>query len=208
MKKLFFSSMFFVLFLFVGCQENSVTNPVSPIEAQKANIAGISSTTGVIPLDGILKYPGPGNIHYSLKGSVSYNLEIIPGKYVPAGQSIISSAEKTSTTDPNSIDGSYYLRLTTFVDATIDNLDNTDKSESYISSRSVEYLYEPVDGYYSVQESYSVEGSFDKLWLVCRFLVKDHSVELDGRWLSFTSGTTGNFAAKPVTSVSSELTPE
>jgi hypothetical protein len=208
MKKLFFSFVFFLAILLVGCQENSVTNPVSPDEAQKANTQGISSTTGEISLDGILKYPGPVNTYYSLKGSISYNLQMIPGKYVPAGQNVIRSAEKTSTNSPNSIDEPYYIKLTLYIEATIDNFDRAKVSESYISSKSVSYLYQSVDGYYKVEKLYAIEGSLENLSLMCRFHVTANSIKLDGRWLLFKPGTTGNFVTKPVNSQSSELTAE
>lgn len=192
MKKLFFSLVFFSLLLVVGCQENSVTDPVSPGEVQRANIPEVTSTTGTIPLDGIVKYPGPGNTYYTLKGSISYNLQLIPRESVPAAHTSLNSAEKTSTNEPISAAVPYYIRVAIYINATLNNSERTTVNTSYISSGSVSYLYKSVGGYYKLEKSYSFKGRNDNLSLMCRFLVTSHTIALDGRWLEFMVVTSGN----------------
>ena len=193
MKMLFSSFVILSMLLVTGCTENPVTDPVSPGDIQRANIPEITSTVGSIPLGGIVKYPGAGNTYFTLEGSISYNIQLIPGNSVPADLRSIDVTDKKSDTGPASTATSYYVRVALYADATLTSSDLTLQNDFYVSSGSVNYLYKSVDGNYKLAKSYAIEGRNDNLSLACRFVVTDQSIKLDSRWLEFVVSHSGSY---------------
>ncbi len=193
MKKLFSSFIILSLLLVTGCTENPVSDPLSPVDVQRVNIPEITSTVGSIPLDGIVKYPGPGNTYFTLEGSISYNIQLIPSNSVPADLSSINVTDKKSDNGPASTATSYYVRIALYVDATLTSSDLNLQNDFYVSTSSVNYLYKSVDGNYKLAKSYAIEGSNDNLSLACRFVVTDRSLKLDSRWLEFMVSHSGSY---------------
>lgn len=167
MKKLFLSIVVFSFLLVVGCQENSITSPVLPNSVQKFQDPQGAITRGTIRLDGILRVPGELNSYYSISGNITYTDQLIEVPNVPP-------LPQTN------------VEVTLSVDANL--ADTAPPHETWnISATSKDELHNMVNGEKMLEKSFSIEGRNDGLVLVCRFHVTANSVELDSRWLSFSS---------------------
>jgi hypothetical protein len=162
MKNLLLTLAAFSVFLLVGCQENSITDPLSSSTVQKNQT---SATIGSIPLDGILKVPGELNSYYDISGTINYTEELIQDPKVPPVQQTHLSVTFSIDADLSNSAPPY----------TKWNISTTLRDDLYISNGGEEIL----------EEHFSIEGRNDRLTLVCRFLVTDSSVKLESRFLSF-----------------------
>jgi hypothetical protein len=164
MKKFFFSLVVFSVLFIVGCQENSITDPVSIETTNKAqNQEGITSG-GTIPLEGILVQHGGFNTYYSIEGTINYTHELLLLNRPPAPQ--------------------YNVQLNLTVEAVLTNPDLPGRNTWTISSESEDVFYVSEDGIYILEKSFPVLDRNDGLVLVCRFLVTTDGVGLNAKWLS------------------------
>jgi hypothetical protein len=155
--------LFFVLFI-TGCQENSITDPVSTESIKKDQTTGDPLTSGVIPLEGILVVPGGFQTYYSIEGQINYTHELVP-------------------LDPAPPAPQYYIDLTLSVRAALTDGGN---NAFRISSQSEDTIYDSGDRTYILQKSFPVLGRNDGMVLICRFLVTTDGIELTAKWLAFS----------------------
>ena len=86
MKNLFLTiAVFSVLFL-IGCQENSITDPISTELVNKDQISAGTLTSGTIPLEGLLVVPGMGQTYYFIEGVINYTHELVMQDPIPPAQ--------------------------------------------------------------------------------------------------------------------------
>ena len=83
MKKLLISFVIFSALFIIGCQENSITDPVSTEAVNKNQTKGGTITSGVIPLEGVLVITGGFQSYYSLEGQINYTHELVPLDPIP-----------------------------------------------------------------------------------------------------------------------------
>ncbi len=165
MKKLLFSLIVFSVLFVIGCQENSITEPISTESINKSqNQEGISSG-GTIPLDGILVHHGGFNSYYSIEGNINYSHELV-------------------LFDPKPPSPQYNVHLNLSVDAILTDPDLPGRNSWTISSESEDVFYVSEDGIYILEKSFPVLDRNDGLALVCRFLVTTDGVGLNAKWLS------------------------
>ena len=165
MKKLLFSPVVFSVLLIIGCQENSITDPVSIETTNKSQNQEGSISRGTIPLEGILVHHGGFNSYYSIEGSIEYTHELI-------------------LFDPKPPSPQYNVYLNLSVDAILTNPDLPGRNSWTISSESEDVFYVSEDGIYILEKSFPVLDRNDGLALVCRFLVTTDGVGLNAKWLS------------------------
>ena len=167
MKKLLFSLVVFSVLFITGCQENSVTDPISTESINKDQKPAGTITWGTIPLEGLLVFPGLGQTYYSIEGRISYAHELI-------------------LVDPIPPLPQYYIELSLSVDANLINPDLPGHQPWTISSESEDMFYVAEDGIYLLEKSFPVLGGTEDggMVLVCRFLVTTDGVGLNAMWLT------------------------
>jgi hypothetical protein len=166
MKSLFMSlAAAFVLFV-IGCQDNSIIDPVLTESINKNQTTSSNIIRGSIPLEGILVVHGGFQTYYGIEGQINYTHELFP-------------------LDPAPPAPQYYINLNLSLRATL-----TDEGHNAfrISSRSEDIVYDSGDGTSILQKSFPVLGRNDGMVLVCRFLVTTDGVGLNARWLAFSDG--------------------
>lgn len=164
MKKLFSTIAVFSVLLLIGCQENSITDPVSTESINKNQTTSETFTSGSIPLEGILLVPGGFQTYYSIRGQINYTHELV-------------------LLDPAPPAPQYYIDLNLSVRAVL-----TDEGHNTftISSTSQNNIYVSDDGISMLEKSFPVLGRTDGMVLVCRFLVTTDGIALNAKWLAFS----------------------
>ena len=164
MKNLLLTLVTFSVLLLIGCQENSITDPVSSESVQKVQTTGETVISGSIPLEGILLVPGGFQTYYSIRGQINYTHELV-------------------LLDPAPPAPQYYIDLDLTVRAVL-----TDEGYNTftISSTSQDNIYVSEDGIYILEKSFPVLGRTDGMVLVCRFLVTTDGIGLNAKWLAFS----------------------
>jgi hypothetical protein len=157
MKKLLSSFAISSVLLLIGCQENSITDPIQDSGLQKYDNPLVHQ--GKIELEGILVVPGAFQTYYSIEGQINYTHELVLLDPIPpAPQQYVS------------------LRLNV-------NADLRDPSSPAdpiwtITSNTEDIIYVSEEGIYLLYKTFSVLGREDGLALVCRFLVSTDGIGL------------------------------
>lgn len=166
MQKLLFSLVVFSVLFIIGCQENTITDPIQSESTSKVQSPEETFTGGSILLDRIILYPGFGNIIYNLEGQVNYTHRLY---YV----------------DPIPPVPQQYVNLRLSIRALLTNPDLPGHNTWTIASQSDDILVVPLEGIYLLEKSFPVQGRDDGLVLMCRFIVTTDGVTLNEMWLSF-----------------------
>lgn len=180
MKKLLYSLVVFSALFLIGCQENSITDPVSTESVNKNQTKGGTITSGVIPLEGVLVITGGVQSYYSLEGQINYTHELVPLDPIP--------------TAPQ-----YYINLNLSVRA---NLTDESNHSFCIASKSEDTIYVFEYSRYLVVKSFPIMGRNDGLNLVCSFIVTTGGIVLNARWLAFENPGSKLIINNPKRSVS------
>lgn len=167
MKKLLISLVVFSVLFAIGCQENSITDPISIESINKNQTTGETVIRGSIPLDGILVLPGLANNYFSIEGRINYTHELVLVDPIPPAPQ-------------------YYININLSVSAVLTNVFQSGHNTWTISSESQDVVYVPRFGFYLLEKSFPVLGRNDGMVLVCRFLVTINGVSLDAKWLAFS----------------------
>lgn len=184
MKKLLSSLIVFPVLFVIGCQENSITDPVSTGSINKNQTPGWTVTSGVIPLEGLLMIPGGFQSYYTIKGQINYTHELV-------------------LLDPMPPAPQYYVDLNLSVRA---NLTDESHNTFRISSTSEDNIYVLENGRYFLVKSFPVIGRNDGLTLVCSFIVTTGGIGLystrlalgDDIWINKNSTPRSNVTYPPV----------
>jgi hypothetical protein len=166
MKKLLISLVVFSVLFIIGCQENSITDPVSTESINKNQTTGETAMRS-IPLEGILVVPGGFQTYYDIQGQINYTDELVQRDPMPPVQQD-------------------YINLHLYVNAVLTNTFESGRNTFTISSESQDVIYVSEDGIYMLEKSFPILGRTDGLVLVCRFLVTTDGVGLNAKWLSFS----------------------
>jgi hypothetical protein len=150
-----------VLFV-IGCQENSITDPVSTESINKDQNPG-PYQHGFISLEGMLDDPYPVmNSFYIISGEIEFEHRVVSQNYVSLH--LLTNADLR------------YL-------CTVCSPSETDPLAGFISDDSEDYLL--ITGSSSILEkSFTIEGREDGMVLKCRFLVTTGGIELNAMWLT------------------------
>ncbi len=174
MKKLFLTLVTFSILFVVGCQENSITDPltVEPTNKVQSN----PSHQGTITLERMLTDPYPVmNSYFIINGAIEYEHTLVtrepvpPETYVSLNLSI--SAELT------------YLCTVcgeNHEDTVVGTISNESHDEIFIS------MWE--DEIFSLEKSFPIQGREDGMVLKCTFHVTTIGVGLDEMWLELPEG--------------------
>lgn len=173
MKDLLLTLVAFSVLLLIGCQENSITDPIQNTELQKTDDPAV--TTGTISLEGLLVLPGGFQTYFSIEGQINYIHELV-------------------LLDPAPPAPQYYIDLNLTMKASLNDGVNTFR----ILSQSEDYIYVSEDGIYLLEETFTVIGRNDGLVLVCRFLVTTDGIGLNAMWLELSDDPTTNELNKNV----------
>ncbi|MEJ2102938.1 MAG: hypothetical protein P8X47_00010 [Ignavibacteriaceae bacterium] len=180
MKNLLLTLVVFSVLLLIGCQENSITDPMSPESINKDQISAGTLTSGTIPLEGILVVPGNGQTYYSIDGDINYTHQLVMSDPIPPAQQ-------------------YHIYLDLSVNAELINTSQSTPVRLSISSDSEDIFYVSEEGIYILEKSFVVQGTNNELALVCRFIVTTENVSLNSKWLEVNAenelsktGTTGD----------------
>jgi len=172
MKKLLFSLVAAVLFV-IGCQENSITDPVSSESVNKEQV-GTSDTYlhDFISLEGALNDPYPiGNSFYLINGQIEYELRTV---YIDP---MLPTAQRYAS-----------LYFTTNADlqyfCTVCSPSPEDELTGFIADVSEDYV--PLGGNFVslLEKTFTIQGREDGMVLKCRFLVTTSGMELSAMWLA------------------------
>ena len=154
----------FVLFA-IGCQENSLTEPLTSEAAEKDNFQEDAYLHDFIKLEGMLADPSrPFNCWLEIRGEIEYEHRLV---YV----------------DPDQQTLPYYVSLKLAIEAELfDPYSQTDPTWiiSEISTDKVAVQFGQVQ---SLIKYFRVQGRDDSMFLVCKFIVTTDYVLLDGMWL-------------------------
>lgn len=172
MKTLYITLVSLLLTVLLGCQENSVTDPVtegSSLKLQNSDLKNVNH--GIIPLQGVLRDPHPLiNSFYQISGQIEYYhtlyyLDPIP----PAAQ--------------YSVFLSYTVQADLRYLCTLNPLCEEDVINGFISTKS-EASVLIFEEFSVLEASFPIQGCKNGMLLNVRFLVKTNSLELNAMWLA------------------------
>jgi len=173
MKNLFVSLVVISVLSVIGCQENSITDPIANEPVDKAQ-SGIPDTYlhGFIPLEGALNDPYPiGNSYYIVTGIIEYE-------------------QRTVFVDPMLPTAKRYASLYLITEAdfqylcTVCQPSEEDKLVGFISDVSEEYVALGGNCVSLLEKSFTIQGREDGMILKVRFLVTSGGVDLSTMWLA------------------------
>jgi len=171
-KKIFNSLVLFCIgclvaaavFFFVGCQENSITDPIAT-EAVDKDQAGTGDTYfhGIILLEGALNDPYPvGNSFYRISGQIEYK-------------------QKSVHESPMLIITQRYASLHFSINAELQYV-------CTVCTPSEEYsIADFISAVSLLEKTYTIRGRDDGMTLKVRFLVTANGTELGAMWLALPS---------------------
>jgi hypothetical protein len=171
MKKLFLTSVVFSV-LFIGCQENSITDPIANIDQKEVNKSDDPSVhQGTITLEAMLADPNPVmNSYYIVSGEIQYQHSLVLLDPIPPNPQYSVDLNFSVTAD-----------FTDF--CTVCEPQSSDFSGGTISIETNDNVFVSVDGIYLLEKSFPIQGREDGMFLVCRFLVTTDGVGLNEMWL-------------------------
>jgi len=162
MKNLFLTIVVFSVLLLIGCQENSITDPIQDEGLQKTDDP--SAHQGIIELEEMLVVPGAFQSYYSIEGQINYTHELV-------------------LVDPQPPAPQYYVALSLNVNADLRDPSSLTDPLWGITGRSEDIIYVSEEGIYLLEKYYTVQGRKDGMLLMCRFLVTTDGVGLNEMWL-------------------------
>ena len=172
MKKLFLTLVTFSLLFVIGCQENSITDPITSEPTNKVQQSDQSSQ-GTITLDRMLTNPYPVmNSYFLVNGLIEYEHTLIfLDPILPNPQYLVS------------LDLSVTADLTNFC-TVCDPPDEDTVAGSISIESSDEIFFNPWEDDISLLEkSIPIHGREDGMILKCNFYVTTNGVELNEMWL-------------------------
>lgn len=178
MKQLLFSLVLLFVLLVVGCQENSMTDPILTESTNKVQSPEETFIRGSILLDRIILFPGPGNVIYNLEGQINYSHRLV-------------------IVDPLPPATQQYVNLRLSINALLINPDLPRDNTWAIVSQSVDIVNVAENGMYILEKTMPVQGRTDGLVLMCRFIVTTDGVSLNEMWLSFGDISLSNTIPTP-----------
>jgi hypothetical protein len=158
MKNLLLTFVTFSVLLLIGCQENSIVDPIQDNQLQKTNNPTI--TSGTIPLGDLLVLPGGFQTYYTIEGQIDYTHELFLLDPIPPAPQ-------------------YYIEVNLSIRAKLSDGVN----KLYISTSSIDKIYVSEEGIVILEKVYPVLGGNTGLLFICRFLVTTDGLGLNEMFL-------------------------
>jgi len=157
MKKLFLTIVTFSILFVIGCQENSITDPITVEPTNK--VQQDPSHQGTITLDRMLGDPYPVmNSFFIINGEIEYDYRLAVLNTVPAIQQYSVSLQLNISA------GLTYL-------CTVCGENNEETPAGYISGQSNDTITLIDNERYILEKSYLVQGREDRMVLIIKLLV-------------------------------------
>jgi hypothetical protein len=183
MKNLFSSLVIAAILTAIGCQENTITDPIKNDSVDKVN-PGTHDTyiQGKIPINATLNDPYPvGNSFYRISGQIAYDLRILyvdpppsaPQQYISVHMQIDADLVNICTVCPPSNED----ELSGFISETSEELVPMDVSQVSIIDNVIE-------------NSYLAQGREDRMTLKIRFFIDHKRVQINAMWLALPNSIT------------------
>ena len=173
MKTLFLTLTALNLAFFIGCQENSITDPIVNEQVNKdQDVSSDKDIRGIIPLEGSLDDPYPViNTFYRISGQIEYSFRIFYTDPIPpAPQRYLSVRFETNA------DLQYFC--------TVCPPKEEDQLAGFIAEVSEDFV--PLGGNYVslLEKTFSIQDREDGMVLKARFAVSNNRIELNAMWLA------------------------
>ncbi|NNJ51948.1 MAG: hypothetical protein HKP17_02165 [Ignavibacteriaceae bacterium] len=160
MKNLFLTMAFFLVLLLIGCQENSITDPVSD-DSLKKDVTSDTYHQGAILLERVLQDPNNVmNSYFLIQGEIEYEHELVYLDPIPPAPQ-------------------FYVSLNLSIEAELSDINAPNGPVWMISGEATDLIYEFDGGTYTLTKTFSIQGREDGMYLVCRFIVSANGIELD-----------------------------
>jgi hypothetical protein len=173
MKNLFVSLAVAAVLFAIGCQENSITDPIASEPVSKVQ-TGVPDTYhhGIIPLEGTLNDPYPiGNSFYRISGQIEYDLKVFfMDPMPPVAQQYFSVYFQTNA------ELVYVCSLYPYSEE--------DELAGFIAEVWEDYRPLGVKNILTIEKTFSIQGREDGMVLKTRFLVTKDKIELSSMWLA------------------------
>lgn len=173
MKNLIISLAVASVLFVIGCQENSITDPIADKYSNKVQAETPDTyIKGTILLEGVLSDPYlVGNSFYRINGEIEFEQRFV-------------------NAEPNNRFSKRYAALYFTTNAslryfcTVCSPAEEDKIAGFISEVSEDYV--PLGGNYVslLEKTFSIQGREDGMVFKCRFLVTASGMELSAMWLA------------------------
>ena len=155
--------------LLIGCQENSITDPIQNLDLQKSDDPSV--TTGTIALEGMLQDPHQVmNSYYIINGEIQYEHTLQYLDPIPPNPQYLVSLNLSATAN--------FTYLCTVCTPQFDEV-----SAGTVSDETSDNFYVSEEGIYLLEKTFPIEGRDDGMVLVCRFMVTTDGVGLNEMWL-------------------------
>ena len=165
MEKLFLTLVSLFFLFTIGCQQNSLTEPLTSEVAEKENFQEDTYLHGFMKLDGMLADPSrPLNSWLEIGGEIEYGHRII---YL----------------NPDQTASQYYVSLKLTIEAELFDPYSPTTTPWVISEISTDKIDVQPEQVQSLVKYFKVQGRNDSMFLVCKFIVTTDYVTLDGMWL-------------------------
>jgi hypothetical protein len=177
MKKLFLTLVTFSILFVIGCQENSITDPLTVEPTNKVQQTD-PSNQGTITLERMLTDPYPVmNSYFIINGAIEYEHTLGYLDPIPPNPQYVVSLNLSVTAD-----------LTYF--CTVCSPSDEDASVGSISSESNDEMSISIweDEIFLLEKSFPIQGREDGMVLKCTFHVTTIGVGLDEMWLELPDG--------------------
>lgn len=162
MKILYLLILVFSILILIGCQENSITDPLTTEAVNKNQIPG-PYQHGFISLKGMLNDPYPiGNSFYVINGQIEYEHRLVSQNHVSLH--LLTNANLQ------------YL-------CTVCSPPNSEELVGFISNDSKDYLLIN-ESFIILEKTFIIQGRKDGMVLKCRFRVSTSTLELNAMWLA------------------------
>ena len=172
MKKLFLTFVTFSILFVIGCQENSITDPITNEPTNKVQQPD-PSHQGTITLESMLRDPYPVmNSYFIINGEIEYQHTLVYLDPIPPNPQYVVTLNLSVTAD-----------LTYF--CTVYPPPDEDTIAGSISNESNDEISISIweDEIFLLEKSFPIQGREDGMVLACSFTVTANGVALNEMWL-------------------------
>ena len=164
MKKILLTIVVFSVLFIIGCQENSITDPITVEPTNNVQMTDDTFLPDRMVLEGLLVDPSVPFSYMTIRGYIEYEHRLVLVDPIPPAPQ-------------------YYVLLQLTVNAELGSPNGYEDPIWYIQSVSEDMIYVSEEGIYILEKSFQVQDRNDGLTLVCRFLVTTDGVGLNEMWL-------------------------
>lgn len=178
MKKLFLAIVVLSVLFVIGCQENSITDPITVEPTNNVQKTDDTFLRDRIVLEGLLVDPSvPFTSYMTIRGYIEYEHRLVlVDPMLPAPQ--------------------YYVLLHFSINAELGSPNGYEDPIWHIQSVSEDRMYVSEEGIYLLEKSFQVQDRNDGLTLVCRFIVTTDGVGLNEMWLVLPEVDSNNISIR------------